>query len=145
MSSVRVNSRCFGPLSTVSGWGRLVTQDRKAIASARTEAYLTAHNPPQQICQPVSRQNYPSVSNPARANNVSRRKHGSRRDHRAVQLLTLRNPNPPTVTVSDLRRNLEALFGPGFSVCVGKFGKLTQLKLLRVLERRGLVSEPGRA
>jgi hypothetical protein len=42
----------------------------------------------QQISQPVSRQNHPSVSNPARVNNVARRQHGSRCDHCAIHIPT---------------------------------------------------------
>jgi hypothetical protein len=34
--------------------------------------------PYQQICQAVSREHYPSIGNPSRANNVAYRKHGSR-------------------------------------------------------------------
>jgi hypothetical protein len=67
-------------------------------------------------------------------------KHGSRRDYRTIHIPTLGNPNPPTVTVSNLRRYLEALFSPRLKVGVRKFGKLTPLKLLAVSERRRLVS-----
>jgi hypothetical protein len=48
----------------------------------------------------------------------------------------------PAVTVSDLRRNLVALFSPRLKVIIRKFGKLAPLKLLAASERRGLVSEP---
>jgi hypothetical protein len=44
-------------------------------ASLLELAWNKAH---QQISQPVPHQNYPSVSNAARINHVSRRKHGSR-------------------------------------------------------------------
>ena len=77
---------------------------------------------------------------PARTNNVSRRKHRSHCDHRAVHIRTLRNPNPSAVPVSDLRRNLEALLCPRLKVGVRKFGKLAPLKLLAVSKRRCLVS-----
>jgi hypothetical protein len=43
-----------------------------------------------QIRYPVSRQNYPPVSNPACSYNVSRRKHGSRCYRRAVPISTTR-------------------------------------------------------
>ena len=72
--------------------------------------YLVAHNPRQQVRQPVSRQNYPPVSNPARTDNVSRRKHRSRRYHRAVLVPIPRRTNEFTVKVGKLGRNLEALF-----------------------------------
>src|SRR5215510_12177490 len=68
--------------------------------------------PHQQIRQPVSRQNHPPISNPARDGNVAHRKHGSRRDHRAILIPTLRTPNPSIVTVSDLRCDLVAFFSP---------------------------------
>jgi Protein of unknown function (DUF1353) len=83
---------------------------------------LVSKNPCQQISQPVSRQNHRPISNPACINNVSRRKHGSRRDNRTIHSPGLRNPNPPTVTVSDLRRDLEALFSPRLKVGARKFG-----------------------
>ena len=95
--------------------------------------------PCQQICQPVSRENHPPISNPARANNVSRRKRRSRYDHSAVHIATPRNPYPLTVTISKLRRNLEALFSPRLKVGVPKLGELTSLKLLAVSERSCLV------
>jgi hypothetical protein len=82
---------------------------------------LVSHNPRQQICQAVSRQNYPPVSNPARANNVAHRKHGSCRNHRAVLISTSLTPNKPTVAISNLRRNLEALFSPRLKAGAGKF------------------------
>ena len=68
--------------------------------------------------------------------------HGRRCDHRTIHIPGLRNPNPPTVTVSDLRRNLVALLCPRLKVSVRKFGELTPLKLLAVSKRRGLVSQP---
>src|SRR5262245_29177895 len=90
----------------------------------------------QQICQPVSRENHPPISNPPCTNNISRRKHGSRCDHRAVRIATSRCPNPSTVAVGNLRRNLEALFSPRFKVSDRKFRELTPLKLAAVSERR---------
>jgi hypothetical protein len=87
-----------------------------------------------------TRQNHPTVGNPARTHNVAHRKHGSRCDHRAVRIATPRNTNPPAVAVSNLRRNLETLFGPLLKVSVRKFGELTPLKLLAGSQRRGLVS-----
>jgi hypothetical protein len=65
----------------------------------------------------------------------------SHSNHRAVHIATPRTPNPPIVTVSNLRRNLETLFCPRPKVSVRKFGELAPLKLLAVSERRGLVSE----
>jgi hypothetical protein len=47
---------------------------------------LTARNPCQQIGQPVSREKHPAVGNPARADNISRRKHGSRFDDRPIHI-----------------------------------------------------------
>jgi hypothetical protein len=94
--------------------------------------YLVADNPRQQIGQPVSRENHPPVSNPARAKKVSHRKHRSRCDHRAVRSPIPRNPDSPAIPVSDLRRNLETLLGPRLEVAVRKFGELTPLKLLAV-------------
>jgi hypothetical protein len=87
-------------------------------------------DPCQQIREPVSRQNYPSVSNPTHANNVADRKHRNRFDIAAVPIFTFGNPNPPFVTVSNLRRNLETLFSPRLKAGVRKFGKLTPLKRL---------------
>jgi hypothetical protein len=70
-----------------------------------------------QIGQAVSRENHPSVSNPARTNDIFRRNTGSCSDHCAVHIIaTPRNANPATDTVSDLRRNLEALFSPRLKV-----------------------------
>ena len=51
-------------------------------------------------------------------------------------------PIRPPVSVSNLRRNLEALLGPRLKVSVRKFGKLAPLKLLAASERRGLVCQP---
>src|SRR5262249_2926632 len=68
---------------------------------------------------------------------------GSGRYHRAVYSPTLRTPNPSPVSISNLRRNLEALSCPRFKVGARKFGELTPLKLLAVSERDYLVSEPG--
>jgi hypothetical protein len=96
-------------------------------------------DPHQQIRQPVSRQNHPSVSNPARINDVARRKHRSRRYRRAVLVSISRRTDPSPVPVSNLRRNLETLFSPRFKVSIRKFGELAPLKLLAVAECRGLV------
>jgi hypothetical protein len=46
----------------------------------------------------------------------------------------------PIVAASDLRRNLEALFGPRLEVGFRNCGELTPLKLMAVWERRGFVS-----
>jgi hypothetical protein len=73
---------------------------------------------------------------------TSHGKHRSRCDHRAVLVPISRTPDEPTVTVSNLRRNLEALLCPRPKVGARKFGELAPLKLLAVSERRGLVSEP---
>src|SRR5262249_2433542 len=81
-----------------------------------------------------------SISNPARIDNVSRTQHGDRLNIWAVPIATLWTPNPPIVTVSKLRRNLEALLGPRPEVGVGNFGELAPLELLAVSNRRGLVS-----
>jgi hypothetical protein len=89
-------------------------------------------NPHQQIRQPVSRQNHTSISNPARVNNVARRKHGSRSDHRAIHTTAFWNPYPPVISVSDLRRNLETLFSPQLKVGTCKFAKLASLKFFAV-------------
>jgi hypothetical protein len=91
------------------------------------ETRLVADNPRQQIGQPVTRQNHPSVSNSPRTHNISHRKHRSRCDHRAVHIATLRNSNPSPVTVSDLRGNLEVLFCPrlkagALKLVVSQFG-----------------------
>jgi hypothetical protein len=101
---------------------------------------LISKKPRQQIGQTVSRQNHPSVSNPARARNVSRRQHRSRCDRRAIHTSRPRTPNPPIVTVGNLRRNLETFFSPRLKGSARKFRKLAPLKLLAVSERRGLVS-----
>jgi hypothetical protein len=101
---------------------------------------LVSKKPRQKISQPITRQNHPPISNPARINHVSRRKDRSRCDHRAVHTVTLRNPNPPIIPVSKLRRDLEALLRPRLKVSVRKFCELTSLELLPVSERRGLVS-----
>jgi hypothetical protein len=85
---------------------------------------LVSKKPRQQISQPICRKNHSSVGDPARSNNVSRRKNRSRYDHRAVHSPGLRNPNSSAVTVSDLRRNLETLFSPRTKVSARKFSKL---------------------
>jgi len=95
--------------------------------------------PCQQIRQAVSHEHHPSMSNPPRTNNVSHGKHGSRCNHRAVLISTPRNPNPSAVTVSNLCRNLEALFGPRLKAGARKFGELGPLKFLAVSECRSLV------
>jgi hypothetical protein len=51
------------------------------------------------------------------------------------------DPNPPTITVNNLRRNLVAFFCPRLKVRPRKFRKLALLKLLAVSERHGFVSE----
>jgi len=99
--------------------------------------------PYQQIDQPASRECYPSVGNPPRIKNVSRRKHRSGLNVAALFVPTLRNPYAPTTAVSDLRRNLVALFCPRLKVSARKLGELNPLELLAVSERRGFVSEPG--
>jgi hypothetical protein len=48
----------------------------------------------QQICQVVSREDYPSLSNPSRTNNVARRKHRSRCYHRAIHIFTTQSLSP---------------------------------------------------
>jgi hypothetical protein len=107
---------------------------RRVVGDAKIElispSLLTDQS--NQFSQPVSRQNHPPVGNPARTNNIAHGKHGNRCNHRAIQISTPRNPNPRTVTVSDLRRNLVALFSPRLKVSARKFGKLTPLKLLAV-------------
>ena len=119
------------------------TYQRSFSDSSHTKTSpLVFSNPRQQIGQPVSRKNHPSISNPACINNVSHRKHGSRLNVTTVPIVAFGNPYPSTVTISNLRRNLEALFSPRFKVGVRKFGKLTPLKLLAVSERRRLVAEP---
>src|SRR6266436_8639295 len=85
--------------------------------------------PRQQIRQTVSGKDYPPVSYAPRANNVADRKHGSRCYRRAVLISASWTPDPPIVAVSNLCRNLEALFCPCFKVCACKFVKLTPLKL----------------
>src|SRR5262245_55520238 len=89
-------------------------------------------NPRQKIDQSITGKYYPSVSNPARPNNVTWRKHRGRCDHRTVHTPTLLNPNSPAITKSDLRRNLVALLCPSLKVGARKFGKLTPLKLRAV-------------
>jgi hypothetical protein len=94
----------------------------------------------QQIGQAVSRQNHPSISNPARTSVLPPGYVvGATAVHRAIPVSTPRNPNPPVVSVSNLRRNLETLFSPRFKVSIRKFGELAPLKLLAVAECRGLV------
>ncbi len=88
---------------------------------------LVSHDP-HQLSQPISRQNHPSVSNSARTNNVSHREHRNRLNLSAV-LVCLRAPNPPTVTVSDLRRNLKALFCPRLKDSDRKFGPANPTRL----------------
>jgi hypothetical protein len=87
-------------------------------------AGLIAEDSFKQIGQPVSRQNHPPISNPARTNNVARRKHGSRYYHRAILIRTSGTPDKPAVAISNLWRNLEALFCPGFSFDSQQFWKL---------------------
>src|SRR4030095_7895656 len=78
--------------------------------------------------------NHPPISNPARTNNVPNRKHGSRCYRRAVLIPAFRNPYSPSVAVSNLRRNLEALFCPRLKISARKFGELAPPKLLTVSE-----------
>jgi len=98
-------------------------------------------NPRQKIDQSISGKYYPSVNDPARANNVTCRKHRSGCYRCAVLIPTLRNPNPPIVQIGNLRRNLETFFSPRLKLGIRKFGELTPVKLLAVSERSGLVSE----
>src|SRR6267378_6831037 len=95
-------------------------------------SFLVADNPCQKIGQPVSRENYPPISNPARTNNVAHRKHRRRCDHRAINIPAFRTPNQSIVSVSNLRRNPEALFCPRLKVGVRKLGELAPLKLLPI-------------
>jgi hypothetical protein len=85
---------------------------------------LVSKKPRQKISQPVSRQNHPSVSDPACTNNVARRKHGSRCDHRAIHSPGLWSPNRYPIPISNLRRNLVTLFCPRFKVSACKFSEL---------------------
>src|SRR5262245_34863979 len=94
----------------------------------------------QQIRQTVSRQNHPPISNVLGNGNIANGKYRSRRHHRAVLVSISRRTDPPTATVSNLRRNLVALLGPRLKVGGRKFGKLAPLKRLSVSKRRGLVS-----
>jgi len=102
---------------------------------------LVSKKPHQKISQPVSRQNHPAVSNPARTNNVADGKHWRGCDHRAVIIPGSRTPNPPIVPVGHLHRNLEALFGPRLKLGVRKFVEPAPLKLLAVSEGCCLVSQ----
>jgi hypothetical protein len=122
---------------TVSIWRRCrVAAQPSAVPNLET-ALLVSRDPCQQISQAVSRENHPPISNPARTNNVAHRKHRGRCDHRAVFIPAFRTSDRPAVAISDLRRNLEALFCPRLEITVRKFGKLTPLKLLAVSKRRG--------
>src|SRR5262245_65517235 len=91
-------------------------------------------DPCQQISQPISREHHPSISNPARINDVARRKHMSRRYRRAVPDSSPRVSNVSPVAISDLRRNLEVVFCPRLKSCTRKFGKLAPLKSLAISE-----------
>src|SRR5215831_4468451 len=62
-------------------------------------------HPRQQIGQAVSRQNHPSVCNPACTDNVSWWKNRSRLNNAAVLISTLRNPYSSAVLLGELRRN----------------------------------------
>src|SRR5262249_1753633 len=106
--------------------GRKLVQMKLSSEGTKREAgsctyFLSSDNPHYKISQAVSCQNHPSVSNPARTNNVTRRQQGNRCDHCTVHSPAFRNPNPATVTVSDLRRNLVAFFSPRLEVAVRKF------------------------
>src|SRR5215510_5144896 len=73
-------------------------------------------HPRQQIRQAVSRQNHPSVCNPACTDNVSWWKNRSRLNNAAVLISTLRNPYSSAVLLGELRRNsCICLSGPHFS------------------------------
>src|SRR5262245_61481148 len=109
---------------------------RSNIPSIKVLSY-----PYQQISQPVPRENHSSVGNPLRTNNVSGRKHGNRCNHSAILASTPWSPNELTVSISNLRRNLEALFRP-LKVSARQFGELFPLKILAVSERRSLVLQP---
>jgi hypothetical protein len=69
------------------------------IGSNDSSALSVLSEPRQQVSQAVSRQHYLPISNPARTDNVSRRKHRSRYDHRAIHSATVGNPNWLPVTV----------------------------------------------
>jgi hypothetical protein len=77
-----------------------------------------------------TRENHPPISNMARANNVASSKYGSRCYRRAVLIPVSRTPDKPTVTVtvSNHRRNLEALLSPRISIGAQEFRKLALAK-----------------
>jgi hypothetical protein len=62
---------------------------------------------------------------------VAHRKHRSRFDIAAVLVFTFGNPNPSPISISDLRRNLEALLSPDSK------SVLPKLKVLRDREEWG--------
>jgi hypothetical protein len=103
-------------------------------------AGLIAEDSFKQIGQPVSRQNHPPISNPACTDNVAHRKHRGCFNIATVLIPSFGNSNLSPVAISNLRRNLEALFRPRLKVSARKFGELAPLKLLAVSESRGLVS-----
>src|SRR5215813_14068967 len=90
-------------------------------------------NPRQKIDQSIAGKYYPSVNDPARANNVPGGRHGGRCDHRAIYSPTFWNPNPSTVAVSDLRRDLETLLCPGSNPVFASLPKIlkTNQKFLK--------------
>src|SRR5262249_57865087 len=98
-------------------------------------------NPRQKIDQSITGKYYPSVNDPARANNVTCRKHRSGCYRCAGLIPTLRNPNPPPVLVSNLRRNLEALLGPRFTRRARQVCDLTPLHLMARSKSRGPPSQ----
>jgi hypothetical protein len=63
----------------------LLAEWRKGKGESELLESLTAHNLCQKVGEAVSRQDNPPISNPPRVNDVSRRKHRSRCDHRAIQ------------------------------------------------------------
>jgi len=57
---------------------------------------------------------------------VAHRKHRSRFDIAAVLIFTFGNPNPSPISISDLRRNLEALLSPRLEVSAPKIESLAR-------------------
>src|SRR5215831_15382725 len=114
MKSCRLDAQPLQGLGTAAG------QFHKAVPleffSNRVSRY-----PHQKTRQPVSGENYPTVCNPACINNVAR-KHRSCLQFTAVSISTFWNADQPSVWVSNLRRNLEALFSPQLKLSAPKFG-----------------------
>jgi len=79
--------------------GRAFLEQRAEREPGACAYFLSSHNPRQQIGRAVSGKNYPSVSNPARTDNVAHRKHGSGLNVAAILIPAFRNADPPTVTV----------------------------------------------